>query len=203
MRSRSKVLLGLTGGALVAGGLALPVFGEGAADERGKVALAQWYGRESAVDYEAWVVARDQEALKRVWVAHYGPDAVGRAAQGWVQAPEVDFDRCMVVGVFNGERTNCNGERLVSVEEKGDHVLVRYDSITFQTMAMPGDVDEGDSSTPWGLFLVPWSDKTVVIEENTQGLIGGPPVWTERARIGWPHAKGGWFVPGARGEQGE
>jgi hypothetical protein len=32
--------------------------------------------------------------------------------------------------------------------------------------------------------VLPWSSKTVIVEENHQTLIGKPPIWNERARFG-------------------
>jgi hypothetical protein len=42
----------------------------------------------------------------------------------------------------------------------------------------------GRPVTAYGFFVLPKADKTVILEENIQNLLGNPPAWQERIR--WP-----------------
>lgn len=156
-------------------------------------------GPNSAIDYRAFAVIRDQETFDLMWQKHKG-DGIERAGQGWPLSPDVDFDSCMVVALFRGDSVNCNGEQIESIHEHEDHLEVRYDSVTYQTASFDGK-DRGNAVTPYGIFVVPRVDKKVHLVENVQGFIGQPPKWERQAIISYPHAKGGWFVPGAFGAQ--
>ena len=41
----------------------------------------------------------------------------------------------------------------------------------------------GERVTPYAIYVLPRLNKPVVIEMNTQDMIGQPPVWTEQARF--------------------
>ncbi|MHC4137878.1 MAG: hypothetical protein ACYS0K_23295 [Planctomycetota bacterium] len=119
-----------------------------------------------------------QEELTAVWLKHVGADP-SRHSDYYNKAgvPVVDLDRCMVVAVFGGRCINSAGIHVVSVAEEKDRVLLRFDHRSYQSGA------EGDRVTPFGFFFMPRSGKPLVLEENVQNLIGGPPKWKERARF--------------------
>ena len=91
-------------------------------------------------------------------------------------ALEVDLARCEVVALFRGDSINSCGLRVGSVTEDGDTVVVRFDDISFQTMSSGGK-DGGDRVVPYAFIILPKSEKTIVLEENVQSIIGGPPQW--------------------------
>jgi hypothetical protein len=51
---------------------------------------------------------------------------------------------------------------------------VRVDQYRYQTVGPDGG---GELVHPYGIFVVPRSDRSVVIEEDTQNMIGEPPRW--------------------------
>ncbi|MCA9299358.1 MAG: hypothetical protein KDA28_09840 [Phycisphaerales bacterium] len=141
--------------------------------------VVQWYGAESAIREPGYHIVESAEAWRDLWARHRG-DEVERAEQGWVQPPEVDFERYQVVACFSGPSWNANGERVVSILEDGVTIHIRYDTITYQTSGIDGG---GVRCAPYGMWVIPKTGKVnLVIEENTQGLIGGEPIWTERHR---------------------
>ncbi|MFN0134400.1 MAG: hypothetical protein ACKVW3_17945 [Phycisphaerales bacterium] len=139
--------------------------------------LVQWVGHESK-HMAGFVMARDEAAWRKVWAAHTGAD--GEGAMRRHAAPKIDFERCMVVGRFAGARTNHDGEEAVSVEDRGDAVVVRFMASTFQTSGPDGG---GVATTPFGLWVVPAAKKPVVIEEGRMGLKGSAVRWEEVARL--------------------
>jgi hypothetical protein len=118
-----------------------------------------------------------------LWISHLGLSQI-EGEYNWFYneagVPFVDFERCMVISVFQGEGWNSAGVRVVTITEEEDHILLRFDDQSYQTMGPDGG---GQRVTPFGIFVLPRSKKPVVLEENVQGLIGKPPVWKERARL--------------------
>lgn len=123
---------------------------------------------------------RDLAAWETVWAGHVGAEAATIA--GLSTAPGVDFDRYEVIAFFRGPARNIRGERVVSIEEAEDGRRLRFDSSTYQTASMSGE-DGGVQVAPFGLWIIDRADGLVVVEENVQNLIGGEPVWRERARL--------------------
>jgi len=108
-----------------------------------------------------------------------------RSAKDWTElwgrhslepSPPVDFGEETVVAILLGRAWNSRG---VTARVTGDdeRIRVRFDELSYQTMG------GGDRVTPFGFFVIARSAKPVVVEENVQGLIGGEPVWAERARL--------------------
>lgn len=138
-------------------------------------------GAFSTIEDSRIVRITDEAAFKELWTEHMG-DRIERNAREWDVIPQIDFTQCMVVARFRGDSWNCDGEFVVSMEDRGDDVLLRFDSATFQTSGFGGD-GGGIKVTPYGIWVLPRIAKPISIEENTQGLIGEPPIWTEKARF--------------------
>ena len=108
------------------------------------------------------------------------------------QVPTIDFDRCMVIAVFRGAGWNSSGISAVSISDT-DRVVFRFDDRSYQTSSdfttdgkLNVDTDDdrgGNKVTPFGIFVVPRSEKELVLENNVQNLKGRPPVWKEVARF--------------------
>ena len=118
-----------------------------------------------------------------LWIEHTGAQR-HKGDYNWYYneagVPLIDFQRCMVVAVFQGEKWNSAGVTTVTVTEEKDRILLRFDDKSFQTAGPDGG---GVRATPFGIFVLPRSAKPIALEENVQGLIGKPPVWKERARL--------------------
>lgn len=156
------------------------------AREPGK-ALMVMTGRSSEVATARFGHAVSQELFDKLWVEHMG-EGVEKAAQGWPMPPRVDFTACEAIFIFGGDATNTNGFRVDDIIESDDAVTVRYDAITFQTSSFGEEPDPGVKARPWAMVLIEATDKTIFLEENVQGLIGGDPIWKQRVIL--PGAKG-------------
>ena len=112
--------------------------------------------------------------------------------------PIVNFERCMVIAILQGDSFNSAGVYVHSVEEDDERILVRFDDRSYQTSGgfredralvegVPDPDKLGDGGRQqvraWGMFVLPRSAKAVVLEENVQGIIGQPPEWKERERF--------------------
>jgi len=91
--------------------------------------------------------------------------------------PLVDFERYMVIAIFQGSRWNSAGLEAVSVSEQRNRIVFRFNDKSYQTAGPDGG---GKQVTVYGFFVVPRSTKAVVLEEDVQNLIGKSPVWKER-----------------------
>ena len=146
----------------------------------------QWSGPRSEIRDPRLIQITDQESWNRLWTEHQGARAERLIAHGGgVASPRIDFERYLVIAMFRGETTNCDGERLVSLQERKDDVLLRFDSFTFQTSSFDGP-DRGEAARSYGLWLVPRTGKPITIEENTQGMLDREPTWTWRTSMPAP-----------------
>lgn len=140
-------------------------------------------------------LAASQEVFDAIWKEHRG-DAIEKAVQGWPMTPSIDFTRATALFAFDGDRQNSNGFRVMEVVEEENARTIRIEAISFQTASFDGE-DPGVDVRPWVLVLTARTDKTIFVEENVQGLIGGPPIWKQRAA--YPGRIGvGRPVPGTR-----
>ncbi len=163
----------------------------GAQEEAPLRVLFTMTGRTSDVVEPRYELATTQEAFDKVWTEHMG-ERVERAGQGWAMPPRADFESTAVVFIFGGRSFNSNGFTIEGVSGDRDAASIRFDAITYQTAAAFGEVDHGDSVTPWLMAVIERPTGGVVLEENVQGLIGGDPIWRERAKfspVGEPAAQ--------------
>ncbi len=94
--------------------------------------------------------------------------------------PNIDFEKCMVIAVLQGSGWNSAGLTAVAVLEAKDGIVLRFRDKFYQTGGPHGG---GKQVAVYGFFVLPRSNKTVVLEENVQNYKGRPPVWQERARL--------------------
>ena len=150
------------------------------ASQRGVVSspLTVLTGNDSHVRKEAFLRITSSADWKKIWLKHLGmnEDTIYRPAM------EVDFTRCEVIAVFEGESVNSCGLRVDSVIENGETVVVRYDDISYQT-GSTGKKDHGDRVTPYAFIVLPALKKEVRLEDNVQQYIGEPPQWEEVAKL--------------------
>jgi hypothetical protein len=144
----------------------------------------QWMGSYSSIQMPRIQVVTDANAWETLYAEHTR-DKPERNANGFLTWPRIDFDTFVVVALFAGKGTNSNGFDAVSVTESIAGVVVRFDEVLFQAASFPGGNagPGGITTTGFGFFVIPRKNGTWILEENTQNLIGGPPVWTERKRV--------------------
>ncbi len=121
-----------------------------------------------------------QREFASVWQRHVGAKVEEDEYYNRAGVPEVDFERCMVVGIFQGKGWNSAGVVAVEILEAADRLTFRFDDRSYQTAGPDGG---GERVTAFGIFVVPRSTKALVLEEDVQGMIGRPPEWKERKRF--------------------
>lgn len=129
-----------------------------------------WEGEQTQVDKAFTVLVTTAEDWKAVRAHVWGPD-LKEAADA------VDFAKEVVLLVSTGNSWNCSAIFCVGCWEDDERILVRTDRRTYQT------INGGNKTRPWGAFVLPKrTKKAYVVELDTQNLIGGPAIWTERWR---------------------
>lgn len=142
--------------------------------------LVQFAGHDSRITTARLLVVRDDSAWKALWSEHTG-DATPAVPPRRHRAPIIDFSRCMVVASFAGTTRNRDGRIASSVHETDEEVRLRVVDSSFQTAGF-GE-DPGVRTTPFGMWVIPASNKPIIIERpvySSKGEIGG---WVEDARI--------------------
>jgi len=147
--------------------------------EEGVLPYVTLAGAHSGIDPVDYRRIMTQDDLTVAWRQHRGMDLAKPYSDFHNEAgvPVVDFSRCMVVAVFAGRTTNAVGVYPVSIVETEDRVLVRFAVRSYQSGP------EADRVTPFGFFILPRSDKTLVLEQGFYSLGGAPPRWKEQARF--------------------
>ena len=136
-------------------------------------------GADSQVSERGYHRITSIEGWIEIWLKHKGRAHSGKYDLIFNPAgvPLVDFERYMVIAIFQGSGWNSAGLRAVSISEQPDRIVFRFDDYSYQTAGPHGG---GKQVTVYGFFVVPRSTKAVVLEEDIQGLIGKPSVWKER-----------------------
>ncbi len=141
--------------------------------------FVSWTGADSKVTKPQYHLIRDTKAWTQLWQQHKGAPSTDPYDTYYdpLTLPAVNFEKCMVLAIFEGSRWNSAGILLTSAEQQGETILVRFTAKNYQTLGPDGG---GKRSSCYGFFVIPRSDKALKLEENTQNRIGKPRVWTHR-----------------------
>ncbi|NQZ70889.1 MAG: hypothetical protein HRT89_22795 [Lentisphaeria bacterium] len=115
----------------------------------------------------------------KTWQKHLGykEDVKYDLYRNRLKLPIVDFKTCMLIAVFGGKRFNSAGYKVHTIFLKDDNLIFRYEAKSYQTDG------EGEKVTPYGFFIIPRSDKTVVGEYAYRERKNGPITWIESFTI--------------------
>lgn len=143
-----------------------------------RLPAVQLVGQHSHITEAKFELFRDQDAWAKFWGEHANVE-VGYGAISRHAAPKVDFTRFMVVCVLGGKRANTDGITCEGVITTDDLIRVRIEDSTYQTMRGFGEVDHGDSATPYGFFVIEKAATRVVIEQGRRSLKNKPVEWKQ------------------------
>lgn len=132
-------------------------------------ALVWLYGADSQVERPAYYRVTSREKWVRAWEQHHGVDANDTK----YPCPEVNFEECIVVAIFQGRRENSRGVGGSLVEDAG-RLVFRFGDCSYQTGL------QADPCSAFGIFVIRSTKRAIALEEDTQYLIGQPPIWTPR-----------------------
>src|SRR5262249_1081865 len=91
----------------------------------------------------------------------------------------VDFETLMVIAVFRGRGAFCSGCEVDSIDEDSGRLTLRVRENGYQTgsWADRSFLDRGLSAKAWGVFVLPRSNKQIVLEGDTRQFISDQPKW--------------------------
>jgi len=116
-------------------------------------------GVQSNIDSPRQAVARTPAEWEALWRAHSG---AGRRGAG-AEAPNIDFDREMVVAVFSGSRpTGGFSVAIVSATQRDDTLVVAYN----ETSPQPGAIAAQVLTFPYHIVAVPKHTGRVTFEKR-------------------------------------
>jgi hypothetical protein len=137
-------------------------------------------GNDSDVKNRQYHRITSDKALSQIWREHR---AQLKASAGQVlEVPKIDFENCMVILIFQGEGLNCTGLTAHSIIEEENRIVFRYIVNSYQTFGSSTET-EAHKVTAFGLFVLRRSAKPIIIEEDTQDVLGEPRVWKECVRF--------------------
>jgi hypothetical protein len=91
--------------------------------------------------------------------------------------PEFDFDKIMVIGIFDPQLDNSNGFSADSITEDRKQITIKVNDHSFQSV-VPNEIKEAASEArPWGIIVLPKSEKPVILERDVRNHIKDPPKW--------------------------
>lgn len=142
-----------------------------------------WSGPDSAVQEPFFARAKNEEEWTKIWEKHQGtPARRNNIQQPFI--PQIDFDQCTLVAIFQGAGYNSNGVIVSEIIEEPDRIVFRYDESTYQVaFGLNDKPQELPKVHAYGLFVLPKTSKPIVLQENRQNLKDEPAKWTERAKL--------------------
>jgi hypothetical protein len=132
------------------------------------------YGRHSKIAKEKVLRVTSAKQWKDLWMLHRIGSTNPKDLPDNFEYAELDFDRVMVVGVFGGPGFGYTAD---SISDDGRRLTIRLDAHPFQSGGRYQPV-EG-----WGILVLPFSEKEIVLEQDVKSLIADPPKWVEWVRI--------------------
>ncbi len=104
----------------------------------------EWSGSDTAINHSGQVVIRSDRQWIQFWAEHHPHEA----------APDVDFSRQMVVGVFAGERpADAFSIKIMRVRQQAGALVIDYG----EKIPPPGTFQTGVSVYPYDLKVIPKS----------------------------------------------
>ncbi len=155
-------------------------------------ALVEFSGAHSKIAQRAYLRITSLKEFRDTYMRHLGKEpSLFDEYYNENNVPTIDFERCMVIAVFQGAGWNSAGVRVVSIIDEPNRLVVRFDERTYQTSSdfttngrLNTDVkDAGNKVTAYGMFVLPRTEKAVVLEEDVKQYKHPPSVWKEVARF--------------------
>ena len=146
-------------------------------------------GADSRVDKPAYHRVTSQQAWDNLWLSHLGKTEADKFREH-IPVVTIDFEKNIVIAIFQGTSTNSRGLQITSVDEAKDFITLCFDDISYQTAGGLGVGGGSVQVTPYAFVVVPRSSKVIVVKEDIQGLKDKPPEWKERARLRAEESRG-------------
>ena len=146
--------------------------------------LVSFVGADTRIAKVDFLRITTRESWIRLWLEHQGkagrPEDYDKYKPSG--APEIDFERCMVIAITESPGPANAGIVAVSVSEAAQDITFDYDNMQYQYRE--GTCAPGNA---YGFFVLPLSTKPVAVRHNVQDFQSrikrDPPVWKEVKRF--------------------
>jgi hypothetical protein len=141
--------------------------------------LVTLYGENSKVTDPKFVRITSEEQWTSTWFQ------IQLGAPGQPQSNnarmQIDFDKTMVIAVFGGNATMCAGYDVDSLAEDHKRITLRVQKLHYQISPAADykDIEHCFRCQPWGFFVLPRSDKEIVLERDDRGRLDMPHKWVK------------------------
>jgi hypothetical protein len=146
----------------------------------GQRPLVELSGADSKVAKRSYEIVSNQEDWNRLWQRHTGRP--GKYVFGDEGQPAVNFDRCVVVAVFQGTQASSLGVFVREIVEQTDRLVLRFDNRWFASGA-GRRLAPARPSMPFGFFVLPRISKEIVLEEAVYTKKDLPPIFESRGAL--------------------
>jgi len=142
--------------------------------ENGRVsALVTLNGEHSKIIQEKLVRVTRADDWEALWNEHkYGSENSDKV-NGGAEMLEVDFRQLMAITVFEGIGVQCRGYTADSTIESDDRITIRIKKLSYSVVGDP------IVSEAWGIFVLPKSNKEVIVEVDVRSTNAEPAKWKE------------------------
>jgi hypothetical protein len=131
--------------------------------------LMTLYGSDSKITKSKTLRVTTTKEWDALWNEHRGDSKTDRFSL------DLDFEKVMVIAIFGGEGFGEHYFTSQSIVEANDRITIRIDANTYQWGYSP----DAKALRPWGILVLPRSNKKLVLESDMRGLIADPPKWKE------------------------
>ena len=129
--------------------------------------LMTLYGSDSKITKRKTLRVTTAKESDVLWNEHCGDSKIGSFNI------DLDFEKVMVIAIFGGEGFGEYYFTSQSITENKDRITIRVDTHTYQFGL------DAKAIRPWGILVLPRSNKKVVLENDMRRLIADPPKWKE------------------------
>ena len=156
----------------------LPAIAFAQAENEIKPYVSFW-GSDSRIDKPTYQLVTSRKEWTDLWLRHMGKSKHDNYSEFYNpdNVPDVNFEKLMVVAVFAGKSFNSAGIEFVSCTDGKDQMTVRFREKGY------GTAGKADDATPYGLFVLNRSAKSVIVEQDVRSIKNEPPVSKEVARF--------------------
>jgi RNA polymerase sigma-70 factor (ECF subfamily) len=154
---------------------AVPVHFAPTPDEKPPVKpIVALHGEHSKIVKEKLLRITTADDWAALWIEHnYGAEFLEKADRSAEQSVELSFDKVMAIAVFEGTGRQNYGFVVDSIIENDEKILVRIKKLSYSVVGDPPPCEA------WGVFVVPKSDKEVIVELDARTTRTGPAKWKE------------------------
>ncbi len=126
--------------------------------------LLSMHGRFSKIKSPKVLRITNAEDWRALWLEHKTGSSKLEEMPVDLEYMDLVFEKLMAIVIFKGQGSNCNGYTLDTIGEVDGRILVRMDTLSFQSAGVPGDKYR---SQAWGIIVLPRSNRGVVLETCT------------------------------------